>query len=204
MEIILNGFISGIVLAFLIGPVFFTILQTSIERGFWSGVFVAVGVSLSDMLYLTVVYLGLFQFMRTEKFQHYMAYIGAVILILFGLYYLFIKSRKLVSYSTNNDDSGNWLKLAGKGFIINALSPMVLFFWIATVGLATSRFGYTSASKAFLFFASIVITVFATDIVKAKLADRLRLLITPKVIRVLNIVFGIVLILFAIRLVIHG
>ena len=59
MEIVLNGIISGIVLAFLIGPVFFTIIQTSIERGFWSGVFVAIGVSFSDALYILVSYLGL-------------------------------------------------------------------------------------------------------------------------------------------------
>jgi threonine/homoserine/homoserine lactone efflux protein len=44
MDIILKGIVSGIVLALLIGPVFFTILQTSIEKGFWSGVFVAIGV----------------------------------------------------------------------------------------------------------------------------------------------------------------
>jgi threonine/homoserine/homoserine lactone efflux protein len=48
MEIVINGIVSGIVLAFLIGPVFFTIIQTSIERGFTSGVLVAVGVSFSD------------------------------------------------------------------------------------------------------------------------------------------------------------
>ncbi len=200
MEIILNGFISGIVLAFLVGPVFFTIIQTSIERGFWSGVFVAIGVSFSDMIYVLVVYLGIFRFMQIEKLRHYMAYIGGVILLLFGLYYLFIKSKKPLRYGTK-PHSGNWLKLAGKGFIINALSPMVLFFWIATVGVAASQLGYTTASKASLFFATIVSTVLATDIIKAKLADRLRLLITPRVIRILNAVFGIVLILFAIRLI---
>ena len=49
------------VLAFLIGPVFFTIIQTSIERGFGSGTLVAVGVSLSDAFYITLTYLGIYQ-----------------------------------------------------------------------------------------------------------------------------------------------
>ena len=39
--ILFNGLKFGIVLAFLIGPVFFTIIQASIERGFWVGVLVA-------------------------------------------------------------------------------------------------------------------------------------------------------------------
>ena len=42
-----------------------------------------------------------------------------------------------------------------------------------------------------IFFASIVATVFTTDIIKAKLADKLRTLITPKVIRIMNIVLGL-------------
>ncbi|HTE29180.1 MAG TPA: LysE family transporter [Chryseolinea sp.] len=200
MEIILNGILSGIVLAFLIGPVFFTILQSSIERGFWSGVFVALGASFSDSIYILISYLGLIQFAKAANFRHYMAYSGGVILLLFGLYYLFVKSKRLTQYDPANVSTGNWLKLAGKGFIINALSPMVLFFWIATVGVAT-RLGYTTTSKALLFFASIVVTVFSTDMIKAKLADRLRRLITPSVIRIMNIVLGIALILFASRLI---
>ncbi len=201
MEIILNGIISGIVLTFLIGPVFFTIIQTSIERGFWSGVFVAIGVSFSDAMYILVSYFGLIQFMEAENFRHYMAYGGGIILLLFGLYYLLVKSRKLMHFNHENTHTGNWLKLAGKGFLINALSPMVLFFWIATVGVATSQLGYTSHTKAPLFFASIVGTVFTTDIIKAKLADKLRTLITPRFIRIMNIILGIVLVLFASRLI---
>jgi hypothetical protein len=53
----------------------------------------------------------------------------------------------------------------------------------------------------FVFFASIVGTVFLTDVVKAKLADRLRLLMTPRVIQVMNMVLGVVLVIFAGRLI---
>lgn len=201
MEVILNGVVSGIVLAFLIGPVFFTILQTSIEHGFWSGVFVAIGVSVSDSMYILVSFLGLIQLVDTPNFRHYMAYAGGAILMGFGLYYLLVKSRKLVNFKRQEDYTGNWIKLAGKGFIINALSPMVLFFWLATVGVATSQFGYTTTTKAFLYFASIVCTVFLTDVIKAKLADKLRLLITPLFVRIMNIILGIVLIAFASRLI---
>lgn len=202
MEIIVNGVISGIVLAFLIGPVFFTIIQTSIEKGFASGVHVAIGVSLSDSMYILVSYLGLVQFAQTENFRHYMAYAGGLILLGFGLYYLLVKRRKLARFEVElaHVDGGPWMKLVGKGFLINALSPMVLFFWIATVSLATTSLGYVSPARATLFFVSIVATVFTTDVVKAKLADRLRTLITPRFIRIMNIVLGVVMIVFAIRL----
>jgi threonine/homoserine/homoserine lactone efflux protein len=201
MEIIAKGIFSGIVLACLIGPVFFTLLQTSIERGFSSGVFVAIGISVSDSLYILISYFGLTKFMEAGNFRHYMAYGGGVILLLFGLYYLFVKSRRLARYDPQNTGNASGLRLAAKGFIINGLSPMVLFFWLATVSVATSQLGYGSYKQALMFFASIVLTVFTTDVIKAKLADKLRGLITPRVIRILNIVLGCVMVVFAGKLI---
>jgi threonine/homoserine/homoserine lactone efflux protein len=204
MESIVSGIISGIVLAFLIGPVFFTIIQTSIEKGFKSGVFVAVGVSFSDSIYILVSYFGLVQFMEAENFRHYMAYTGGLILFGFGLYYLLVKRRRLAQFEFQTKiEGGPWLKLVGKGFLINALSPMVLFFWIATVSVATARLGYSNTGKIVLFFVSIVATVFGTDVIKAKLADKLRTLITPRFIRIMNIVLGIVMMVFAGRLILY-
>jgi threonine/homoserine/homoserine lactone efflux protein len=202
MDIVFNGIVSGIVLAFLIGPVFFTIIQTSIERGFWSGFFVAVGVSLSDSLYILISYLGLAQFLEGSRFRHYLAYGGGAVLLGFGIYYLFVKSKRLTHYDPERIHTRSWFKLLAKGFIINGMSPMVLFFWLATVSLATTRLEYNSSNEVLIFFGAIVCTVFATDLIKAKLADRLRVLITPRFIRIMNIVLGLVLVVFAGRLII--
>lgn len=201
MEIIAKGILSGVVLAFLIGPVFFTLLQTSIERGFSSGVFVAIGISLSDSFYILISYFGLTKFSESPDFRHAMAYAGGFILLLFGLYYLFVKSRKLAQYDPKKIGNASGLRLAAKGFLINGLSPMVLFFWLATVSVATTQFGYNSSEHALMFFASIVATVFTTDVMKAKLADKLRVLVTPRVIRAMNIVLGIVMVIFAGKLI---
>lgn len=204
MEIVLNGVISGIVLTFLIGPVFFTILQTSIERGFVSGVWVALGVSISDALYILISYLGLYQFFENETSRLYLSYVGGGILLIFGLYYLLVKSRKLHEYHPEHIKSRSPFRLMAKGFLINGLSPMVLIFWIGTVGLATTEFGYVQDWQAATYFSAIVGTVFTTDVLKAKLTDKLRLVMTGKTIRKLNIVLGIVLIFFGARLILYA
>jgi threonine/homoserine/homoserine lactone efflux protein len=201
MDIIIKGIISGIVLALLIGPVFFTILQTSIERGFWSGVLVAIGVALSDTMYIILSYLGLSQLFTSQSAQMYLGYIGGAILLCFGVYYLLIKSKRMMNFTLEHIETRSPYRLMAKGFIINGLSPMVLIFWIGTVGIATSELGYTSTVKAFMFFGAIVITVFITDILKAKLADKLRTLLTPRLIHLLNIVLGCVLTFFGGRLI---
>lgn len=204
MEIVLNGIFSGVVLALLIGPVFFTILQTSIERGFGSGAMVAIGVSLSDAFYITLTYFGVYQLFDNGSFREYLAYFGGMVLLVFGAYYLFIKSRRRYQFDPERVQLNNPWRLVGKGFIINGLSPMVLIFWLGTVGVATTKFGYSTPEKAIPFFASIVSTVFFTDVLKAKLADNLRRLLTPIFIRNLNIVLGIVLLIFGLRLIYYA
>jgi threonine/homoserine/homoserine lactone efflux protein len=204
MEIILNGLLSGIVLACLVGPVFFSLLQTSIERGFRSGFFVAIGVSLSDAVYITLSYMGVYQIFDKGNFREYLAYFGGGVLLLFGLYYLFIKSRSLVSYDPSNISAHSPTRLVLKGFVINGLSPMVLIFWLGTVVAATTKFGYTTPVRAVPYFATIVVTVFMTDVLKAKLADELRTLLTPQFIRTLNIIVGLVMVIFGARLIVNA
>lgn len=201
MEIVIKGIAYGILLAFLIGPVFFTIIQTSIERGFMNGAYVAVGVSISDAFYITVTYLGISQIVNNPNLNMYLGYGGGSVLLVFGLYYLFIKSKKLQQYNHQEVLAKSPLRCMVKGFVINGLSPMVLLFWVATMGVATSEFGYVTPSSAVLFFGSIVITVFTTDLIKAKLADKLRKVMTPRVIRILNVVLGLAMIIFGSKLI---
>lgn len=204
IEIILKGIVSGILLALLIGPVFFTIIQTSIERGFKSGFFVALGVSLSDAIYILLSYLGLSALFRDPTFQSFLTYGGGAMLLCFGGYYLFVKSRKMMNFSLNEIPDRSPARLIAKGFIINGLSPMVLIFWIGTVGIVTTDLGYTTTADAATFFLSIILTVFVTDIGKAKLADKLRLLLTPRLVRIMNIFLGLLLISFGLRLIFYA
>lgn len=204
MEIVLKGIVSGLVLALLIGPVFFSIIQTSIERGFLSGVLVAVGVSLSDALYIFLAYMGLSQVFSNGDNQRYMAYFGGAILFAFGAYYLFIKSRKILDFKSVNIKSTSPWRLISKGFIINGLSPMVLIFWLGTVSVATGEFGYTTTAQVVTFFSAIVATVLLTDIIKAKLADKLRTVMTPRLVRVMNLVLGVVMLIFGGRLLLYA
>lgn len=203
MDIFFNGFKVGIVLTFLIGPVFFTIVQTSIERGFWKGVLVALGVSLSDVAYVAICYFGLFQFLNEPKWRTTMAYAGGVILILFGLYHLLVKSRRAMQNVQAAAESTDF-KYFVKGFIINGITPMVLIFWIGTVSVATIDFGYQKGYELFWFFAALLVTVLATDILKAYLAGKLRKLITQRFLLIVNVVVGICLLIFGIQLMLNA
>jgi len=201
MSIVFDGIKFGIVLALLVGPVFFTILQTSVEKGFWKGALVAFGVSASDILCVVICYFGLIQFLQEPKFRLYMAYIGGGILILFGLYYLLVKGRKKLETTVQIVEEQGFFRYVIKGFLINGLSPSVIVFWIGTVSVTALDFGYSRGLQFFLFFAAVLVTVLATDILKAYLAGKLGKLITPRVITIMNILLGIGMIVFGVRLI---
>lgn len=88
-----------------------------------------------------------------------------------------------------------------KGFIINGLSPMVLIFWIGTISVASLDFGYSRGYEFFIFFSIVLITVLGTDILKAYLADKLRRLVTKRLMKIMNVIVGICLIIFGTRLI---
>lgn len=199
--IALHGIKFGLLLALLVGPVFFSIIQTSVEKGFWNGVLVALGVSLSDIFYVSVCYLGMAQFLNNEEFRIFLAYSGGLILILFGLYHLLVKSRKRLHQEINDSDQKGYYRYIVKGFVINGLSPMVPIFWIGVVSIASLDLGYTSGSSFFLFFISLLATVLLTDVAKAYLADKLRSLVTHRFLKLMNVALGILLIIFGSRLI---
>lgn len=200
MLIVFKGVQLGIVLAFLVGPVFFTIIQTSVEKGFLNGALVALGVSLSDILYVTICYFGLFQFLQDAGSKKNMAYAGGAILIGFGLYHLFVKAKRSKMVSFHAAAETKPFKYILKGFVINGVTPMVLIFWIGTISIATIDFGYSTGFEFFIFFTALLVTVLGTDLLKAFLADKLRRLVTHRFLMIMNIVVGIFLIGFGIRL----
>jgi threonine/homoserine/homoserine lactone efflux protein len=199
--IVLDGIKFGLILALLIGPVFFAIIQTSVEKGFWNGALVAIGVSLSDVFYVSVCYLGMTQLLENGEFRMYLAYVGGGILILFGLYHLLVKSRRQLKTSIEIGEERNVFRYILKGFIINGLSPMVPIFWIGAISIATLDMGYTGGLTLVIFLVSLLSTVLITDVIKAYLADKLRSLVTSRFLTIMNVTLGILLIVFGGRLI---
>ncbi|HCM75238.1 MAG TPA: homoserine transporter [Cytophagales bacterium] len=199
--IILNGVKFGLILALLIGPVFFTIIQTSVEKGFWNGTLVAIGVSLSDIFYVAICYLGMATVLEDPAFRMYLAYTGGAILILFGFYHLLIKSRRGIHTEVSVASEKGFFRYILKGFVINGLSPMVPIFWIGAISIASLDLGYSSGFTLFLFLASLLSTVLITDVVKAYLADKLRSMVTSRFLTIMNVTLGLLLIGFGGRLI---
>ncbi|MFM7217454.1 MAG: LysE family translocator [Bacteroidota bacterium] len=200
LEPIFSGFTFGLALAFMLGPVFFTLLQTSIQEGFKAGVHFALGVFVSDSLLIFVCYQFAAQLNLLESHKGKMAVIGGAVLICFGIFQLLKKTRAKDLEDTRSAVHAQYLL---KGFMLNTLNPMVLLFWLSVVGIVASREHYTSLHEM-MFFGSVVGTVFSIDLLKCYLAKRLKRLLTDKLVHRLNIATGLVLIGFGLEMILRS
>jgi threonine/homoserine/homoserine lactone efflux protein len=123
--------------------------------------------------------------------------IGGIILIALGFYsFMKKKSYRQKSFVKNPKSV---IRALVKGFVMNTVSPFVLIFWLGVMGFATVDLGFHDVDLK-IFFGTILLSVLVTDVTKAYMANKLGLLIKPRIIEIMNIVVGVILLGFGIRL----
>lgn len=192
-----HGAVFGASLSlFFIGPSLFALIQTSIKNGFRSAAVMAVGISFSDILLVLIAYLGAAQFMDNPKFKLYEGIGGSIILFVFGIYELFQKHEQEKEANIGMRAVVNINKqlplMFVKGFFLNLLNPFVLFMWILWVGTISSR--YSTREEVLFFFAGALGMILLLDLLKSLAANRLKKILTFKLMRVVHYIMAIALI----------
>lgn len=195
-----EGISMGLVLSAMIGPVFFALVQNSLEHGFRYAAVLALGILLSDLIYVLITYYSVSVFARYPNFEIILGYAGGAVLIGFGISNMLKKNRNRPN--TGGIPLPKSKKRTGfmKGFGINGINPFVLLFWISIAGLVNLKSEYRRMD-IWLYYTGILLTVFSIDLLKAFIAKQLSGFVTPKLMSKLNIVVGLVLIFFGSKLV---
>jgi threonine/homoserine/homoserine lactone efflux protein len=196
-EAILQGVVLGLFLTALIGPVFFILIETSLRRGVRPALYIDLGVFVSDVSAIFLAYWFTSSIEDAEKYHYIMQIVGGGMFTVFGLVNLF--TRKKVPPAKrerlNVKPTNTILTDILKGFMLNALNPSVVFFWLAMVAVAQKDFG-DDQSHVLAFFVSLLFTFFAFDVLKIFLASYLKRFITARLLLVLNKIMGLGLIIF--------
>ncbi|SHF72054.1 Threonine/homoserine/homoserine lactone efflux protein [Salegentibacter echinorum] len=196
----------GLFLAFLLGPVFFVLLETAAIKGFRAALAFDAGVILADIVFLCIAYLSTTKLLNSIKDDPALFIFGGVILTTYGVM-SFIKTRKTIKKKKNKEvpevkklSKSGYFGLAGKGFLLNFINIGVLGFWLGLIIVFGPKLDMQQ-DRIMVFFASVLGTYFILDIFKILLAKKLKRKLTPtriyllkKGISILLIVFGGVLI----------
>ncbi len=202
MNVFIEGVKIGLIVCFMLGPVFFALLQTSIEHGFRAGATLGLGLWTSDLMYIIVAYWGLAYVERLVADVHLTAIvglIGGVLLIIFGSVALWVKPNLQRALQQDRQEGtaywGYWIK----GFLLNIFNPFTFFFWLGIMSTVLTQEQLNSGKAPYL-FAGIIGTIMTTDLLKALLAKKIRRVMRPVHILWLRRVSGIALIIFGVAL----
>jgi len=197
---IIEGIGLGLIMALMIGPVFFMLINISIKNGFRSAVYFAFGVMLSDAFFITIIEFSKSLVGVINENRYWVALVGGVVLIAFGLSSIIKKVKDPKDIKIESDIGKLDLFLeAIKGFVMNSLNPFVLLFWLSiSTTLVVSQ--PSNLRDTVIFFSSTLATIFITDLLKGAMAISLKKVMTVRFISILNKVSGAGLILFGFRL----
>lgn len=197
----LNAILLGIGLAFMVGPVFFTLIETSITKGIRGALVFDVGVVLADSLFILMAYYGSAALLEKIQGDSRLFLIGGIVIMTYGLFTVFYKKTKKVI--TDKElvvvENNNYLGLFLKGFFLNFINIGVLAFWLAVVIAVSSSF-QMNESKIFNYFVVVLTTFLITDLFKIIAAKQLKSKLTPLVLKKIRMVIGIFFIVFGIIL----
>lgn len=190
----------GFLLSFMIGPVFFVLLETSATKGFRAGVSLDIGVIIADIVFLTIAYFSSFQLLENLSNQPGLFVFGGMILLVYGIFLFVKKAKKRANVKATK---GTYLGLLAKGFLLNFINIGVLAFWLGLIIVVGPSLD-NDPNRMFVFFSTVILVYFGTDLIKIVLAKQLKRYLTQERIVLIKKGLGIILIICGIVLIIKG
>lgn len=191
----------GFLLAFAVGPVFFTLIETAITKGIKAAIFFDLGALAADIVFILIAFFSTNRILEQVKHDPGLLIFGGAILIAYGII-SYIRTNKSIFKIVREHYAVNVKKNLGglflKGFLLNFVNFGVLAGWIGVLIMANAL---TSTNNGvFFFIVTVLSTFFAIDLLKMLLAKKLKNRMTPRFIfktkkwvSILILAFGIFL-----------
>jgi threonine/homoserine/homoserine lactone efflux protein len=189
-QAILFGFLYGFFLCFTFGPVFFRLIQTSIDTGYKRGILIALGVTVADSILMFCAIFGTSYLPQLKYFDDVISVIGASILFILGFISIF-KQKAQIIYPTSKLSS--FLYYFTSGIFLNLLNPSNYLAVFATSAYLVAK-GMTLNERIVFFLFSLLATMTAESLI-AFYANKMKRILTGKVLRRINQVAGVIFII---------
>jgi len=206
LQDIAAAILPGFILSFMIGPVFFVLLETSVVKGFRAAIIFDLGVVLADVIFILIAYFSSYRLIESIKDDPALYIFGGLIMLSYGIITLIKNKKKEKSIDEEDPNElakNNYFSLFIKGFFLNFINVGVLGYWL----LVLITFGpqlKLEPSRMFTFLATMVATYFMVDIIKIIAAKQLRSKLNPKNILLIKKFISIVLIISGVFILSQG
>ncbi len=203
LDALIKGYGLGLMLSLLAGPAFFVLVYTSLRLGWRAALLFALGVWLSDLLYIVIAYVGVSALLESLLANRWVGIVGGLVLAIVGVLLILrvrrgfqpVPIRRRIRLRTRTQ-----LLLFVQGFALNFTNPFVFIYWlgIATIGKTLGQ------GELLVFMLSVLAGLISLDLVKIYAARVLSRFLTPRLMRLINVILGIILTLSGLVLTIRS
>lgn len=191
-----KGLLIGIGMSLMLGTVFFSLIQTSILKGWKKGVLIAGGVAISDIIFIILALLGV-QFIA-EGERNIWIYGGAVLLLTVLGINMLRKKQTTILYPESR--IGRAVYYLTNGFLLNVLNPANFLFWAGLAAMGRTKWAYETEHLIW-FFAGCLVSIFGTEVLISLLAHRIKGHLNVKILLWINRITALVFLGVAVYLV---
>ena len=193
----------GFFLSFMLGPVFFMLLETSATKGVRAAISFDTGVLFSDVVFITLAYYSSYQLLESLSNSPVLYLFGGTGMVIYGLVLAIKKVEKGDVSMHGFGANSNYFGLFLKGFLLNIINVGVLIFWVGTVIVVGPSFDGL-IEKFLVFFATMLAVYFVTDLFKILAAKQLQSQLTPVRIIWVKKILGYILVICGIVMIVKG
>jgi len=197
VAIMLNGFLTGLLLQIAIGPVFFFILNISLQKTIIDGLFAVIAVTLVDYIFIAFAILGVGKLLEKPKIKLTLGITSSIVLILFGILMVFSNNQNSNISLSNNIIESNYIASFISAFLLTVSSPLTIVFWTSLFATRAIEKGYSKKQLIIFGIAAGLATLVFLGF-SVTLLSIIRASIPLMLLRTLNIAVGSLLIIYGI------
>ena len=129
LDLLVKGFIVGVVVSAPLGPVGVLCIQRTLNKGRWFGFVTGLGAALSDICYALLTGYGMsFMDELILKHQLFLQVVGSLMLLVFGIYTF--RSNPVKSLRPTSANRGSYLHNFVTAFFVTLSNPLIIFLFI--------------------------------------------------------------------------
>jgi threonine/homoserine/homoserine lactone efflux protein len=197
LRVFVNGLSTGLVLQLAIGPVFFFILNITLQRSLLDGLLSVLAVTVVDYVYITLAITGVGKLLEKKTVQKKLALISSMVLVIFGIIMLVSARDILTETKLQAQPASDYGSSFLSAFLLTLSSPLTIVFWTGLFAAKAIEYTYSkrqlvvfgfSAGLATLLFLGCAVVILS--LVQASVPALL--------VRLLNVLVGALLILYGV------
>lgn len=199
LDILIKGFIVGVVVSAPLGPVGVLCIQRTLNKGRWYGFVTGLGAALSDIIYALITGYGMnfvADFIENPRTMYWFQLVGSVMLFAFGVYTF--RSNPVQSIRPVSANKGSLVRNFVTAFFVTLSNPFIILLFIGLFARFSFVFPDEFAYEQTVGYLAIIAGAVCWWFLITYLVNKLRTRFDLRGIWILNRIIGAVVMLFSV------